>query len=294
MLHMHAGFLDLCPTAIHVSFISDAYRRVMASDPSATSDPVVYAPDDPALVEHFQDLGWVLTSDIDSTEVDAISAWVDEIAAWADADGEWLHHRELTDDGPKLCRTENFVPFHPGMRSLLTERLVSTASMLLGETAVLYKEKINYKLRGGAGFSPHQDAPAYPFIDRHVSCMVAIDDATTDNGCLEVVDAMHDDLLPTDDRGCIDRAVVEKMQWHPVELAAGQTLWFHSRTPHRSAANRSHRDRRALYPTYNAASSGDLRDDYYRTKLAALAASGRGDRVALSLIGDFEGRPVDG
>ena len=45
--------------------------------------------------------------------------WVDEVAAWPD-DGEWMHHREMTDAGPALCRTENFTPFHEGLHALLT------------------------------------------------------------------------------------------------------------------------------------------------------------------------------
>jgi ectoine hydroxylase-related dioxygenase (phytanoyl-CoA dioxygenase family) len=78
-----------------------------------------------------------------------------------------------------------------------------------------------------------------------------------------------------------------------VEVRAGETLWFHSRTPHRSGPNRSSIARRALYPTYNAASEGDRREDYYRQKHAELAAQQPGaDRVAVSLIGDFQGRPV--
>jgi ectoine hydroxylase-related dioxygenase (phytanoyl-CoA dioxygenase family) len=172
--------------------------------------------------------------------------------------------------------------------------MVEVASALLGEPAVLYKDKINYKLAGGAGYSPHQDAPAYPFIDQHVSCMVAVDDATLENGCLEVVDGQHLEVLPQDELGCIRADVVAAMQWHAVELRAGETLWFHSRTPHRSGANRSARDRRALYPTYNAASEGDLREAYYREKAERFAAGGgRTDGgVEVSLIGDFEGRPV--
>jgi hypothetical protein len=40
-------------------------------------------------------------------------------------------------------------------------------------------------------------------------------------------------------------------------------------------------------------SEGNLRDTYYRDKLAEFARSaGDGDRVQVSLIGDFEGRPV--
>jgi ectoine hydroxylase-related dioxygenase (phytanoyl-CoA dioxygenase family) len=87
--------------------------------------------------------------------------------------------------------------------------------------------------------------------------------------------------------------VVERLDWAAVEVSAGQTLWFHSRTPHRSGPNTSPVARRALYPTYNARSEGDLREDYYREKLAAFARrSAEGEHTGVSLIGDFQGRPV--
>jgi hypothetical protein len=246
------------------------------------------------LVEHFRTQGWVLTDTLDAEGVAELRSWVDDIATWPiDGDG-WLQHQEMTDSGPQLCRSENLIPFHEGMRTLLTAGSVpDTAGRLLGEPAVLYKEKINYKLPGGAGYSPHQDAPAYPFVASHVSAMLAIDDATADNGGLEVVPAMFAEVLPTDDTGCIRADVVADMVWQPVDVAAGQTLWFHSRTPHRSGPNRSSTPRRALYPTYNAASEGDLRTDYYREKLASFeGADAPEDRVRVSLIGDFQGRPV--
>lgn len=248
---------------------------------------------DPAAVAHFAEHGWLLTDTLDADGVAELRRWVDDIASWPD-DGEWLHHREMTDDGPKLCRSENIIPFHDGLRALLTTgSVLDTASALLGEPAVLYKEKINYKLPGGAGYAPHQDAPAYRFVETHVSCMVAIDDATLDNGCLEVVSGMHAEVLPMDDVGCVRADVVETLEWVPVEVDAGQTLFFHSRTPHRSGPNRSPLARRALYPTYNALAEGDLREDYYRQKLAEFAERGEdGERVQVSLIGDFQGRPV--
>jgi hypothetical protein len=78
----------------------------------------------------------------------------------------------------------------------------------------------------------------------------------------------------------------------PAPVSAGQTLWFHSRTPHRSGPNTSSQPRRALYPTYNAAREGDLRAAYYEAKLEAFASAPDGDRARVSLIGDFEGRAV--
>ena len=43
----------------------------------------------------------------------------------------------------------------------------------------------------------------------------------------------------------------------------GQILIFGSYLTHRSSANRSNLDRKALYATYNCAREGDLHDEYY-------------------------------
>ena len=245
-------------------------------------------------VAHFVEHGWVLTRDLDVRGVADLVRWVDEVSSWPDDAGEWLHYRELTDDGPKLCRTENFVPFHDGLRALLTTgSMLATASALLGEPAVLYKEKINYKLAGGAGYAPHQDAPAYRFVETHVSCMVAVDDSLIDNGCLEVASGMHHELLATDDAGCIAADIVDTLTWMPVEVRAGQTLWFHSRTPHRSGPNTSSslggrcipRTTQRRRGDYGPSTTGRKRDE-------PASADGDTDRVPVSLIGDFQGRPV--
>lgn len=245
-------------------------------------------------LEHFNYRGWLLVDTLSAAETSEVQSWVTDIASWSDDDGEWLHYRELTEYGPKLCRTENFTPFHSGMHEFLRGgHMVEVASALLNSEAVLYKEKINYKLTGGAGYSPHQDAPAYRFIETHISCMVAVDDATEENGCLEVVSGLHHEILPMDNKGCIDPTLVATFHWMTVPLQAGQTLWFHSRTPHRSGPNNSQNDRRALYPTYNALSEGDLRSRYYEQKLKEFAESKENNEsVRVSLIGDFEGKPV--
>ena len=208
-------------------------------------------------------------------------------------EGEWEHHYEGTEHGRRLARTENFTGSSPLLSTLLRQGAIpDVAGELLGEPAILYKEKINYKCAGGAGFSPHQDKPAYPFVDQVLSVMVAVDDATVENGCLEVVSGQHHQLLAQDDRGCIEAGVIASFDWRPAELRAGETLFFHALTPHRSGANHSTRDRRALYPTYNGRSEGDLRDEYYAERRRALASAEGSERVQLSLIGDFEGRPA--
>lgn len=227
---------------------------------------------------------------LDPAALEAVREVVDEIGIAADGDRHLLQHYEVTDTGVQICRSEHLIEGHPSLRDLLTEgALPAMAGELLGEPAVLYKEKINYKLVGGAGFAPHQDAPAYPFIDVHTTCMLALDDATVNNGCLEVVAARHGEVLPVDNDGCIREHLVADMEWVHAPVSAGDLLWFHSRAPHRSGPNRSTTTRRAMFCTYNAASQGDLREKYYAEKLAVFSEAAEGARTRVSLIGDFQG-----
>jgi len=242
---------------------------------------------------HFDERGWLLLHSLVSIPFGQLQAEVGRIGAAGEA-APWLDHYEMTDAGRRLARSEDFTPHSDLLRRLLREgALVEVASQLLGEPALLYKEKVNYKLAGGAGFAPHQDKPAYPYVDRVLSVMVAIDDSTVENGCLEVVDGLHGEVLEQDERGCIAADVVDRLAWSPVEMAAGDCLFFHALTPHRSGPNASGHDRRALFPTYNGASEGDLRDAYYAAKREVFSSSDpESDRVRLSLIGDFQGRPA--
>ena len=218
----------------------------------------------------------------------AVRSWVDDIAARQPGERDLLQHYELTDRGPQIARSENLVP-HPGFRALIAEgALPAMGGVLQGEPVILYKEKINYKLVGGAGFAAHQDAPAYKFVESHLTCMLAIDDATMANGCLEVVAGMYDELLPDDGDGCIHPDVAAVLDWQPLEMAAGDLLWFHSRTPHRSARNGTDQTRRALFCTYNAAVEGDLRERYYADKVRYFVETGA-STARVSTVGGFDG-----
>jgi len=242
--------------------------------------------------------GWLhLTGLLDDGMVTSFDRWVDEVARWAaDAVGG-LHHHEQTEHGPALARSECFADEHAELgRFIRGPRLGHVLEQVLGEPAVLFKEKINYKHPGGAGFAPHQDATAYRFVDHHVSVMVPLDAATVASGCLWFAPGHHDGSLPTDDRGRITEAVASQLAWRPVEVAPGDVVMFDSYTPHYSDSNTTGRSRRALYLTYNAGSRGDFRDRYYADKQAEFDREGQtfGDqRVRMSISDDFLGRPVE-
>lgn len=227
---------------------------------------------------------------ITGKELDYLRDSIDNISRLYDGERGVMQHFERTVDGARICRSERLIEAHSGLADLINgEHLLGMAGELLGEPAVLYKEKVNYKLAGGAGFAPHQDAPAYPFIATHLTCMIAIDSASPSNGCLEMVAARHDEVLPMDDAGCIRPDLADAMVWTPISVEAGDLLWFHSYTPHRSSSNTSPHDRRAVFCTYNAQREGDLRQAYYDEKMAQFTGQHEGHHTRVSLIGDFRG-----
>ena len=131
---------------------------------SVVAGPVFEDGTSAAAVAHFHRAGWVHVRPADGDGLARdLRAWADEVPAWGDAPegpGGRLQYREMTDRGPALCRSENLVPHHTGLRALLCAgKLVATAGALLGEPAVLYKDKLNHKLPGGAGYAPTRTPP---------------------------------------------------------------------------------------------------------------------------------------
>ncbi len=246
----------------------------------------------------WDDLGWVvLPGALSDAVVTDLDAAVGELEAWADAGGPALHHFEMTDHGKALARTEKFADHHGFLDAFVRGGIIAeTLAELFGEPAVLFKEKINYKQPGGAGFAPHQDAAAYRFVDHHISVMVPLDPSTEQSGCLSFAPGHTLGRMPTDDRGRVEEGFAATLAWRPVEVDAGDLVFFDSYAPHHSGTNESARPRRAFYLTYNAASAGDLRATYYADKEAEFAREGEsfdGERVRISISDDFLGRPVE-
>ncbi len=204
-------------------------------------------------------------------QVRRIQHWTEEIASWPETPGKWMKWFESTEADPRmLCRLENFVPYHRGFAELLEGSMITDLiGELMGEPAILYKEKINFKLPGGAGYGAHQDAPAFSTFGHryHITMMVPIDASDPGNGCLEMVHGHHNrGLLRQTPAGEIHGEVEAALQWQPLESEPGDLIFFDSFVPHRSQANTSSRSRRAMYITYNRTSEGDYREAYFSRK----------------------------
>lgn len=208
----------------------------------------------------------------DPFEIEAYARAVAELAARPPEAGRQMVYYEdsLTVPGTKvLSRIEKFIEYEPVLAGLVFDpRIVGTAAALLGDVPVLFKEKINFKMPGGGGFAPHQDIQ--PGWDRYapyfLSVLVAVDPNTPENGCLELAAGHHR-------RGLFGRlwAPLEGDELKGVEfveypMQPGDVAFFDCFTPHQSKPNLTDRPRRNIYLTFNRASAGDYREQYFADK----------------------------
>jgi hypothetical protein len=258
--------------------------------------------------------GW-----LSAAELDALRAYAGEIPAFPRT--EAFHTYERTEGGGVVpSRTEHFAHLcdtHGCGAFLRDGRLKDICARLReGRPFSLYKEKLNYKLKGGGGgYLPHVDF--YHNIDpvelkrlglmedKDICvCMIAIDDMDMDNGCPEVAPGWHTrgamffrgatDLLTQDDKFQLEETPLvdpNSAPWTPVRLRAGDVLIYGNLLPHKSGPNLSARNRRALFAVYSDARFGELRVPYY-----ALEAVGRrakeSSKESGRANGFFTGQPV--
>jgi hypothetical protein len=225
-------------------------------------------------------------------DVDALAGWADAIEKWPVGSHIWGQYAEQIGDRVVVCRTENVSACHPGVASLVAGRLREIATDALSEPVSAFKDKINYKQPGGAGFRPHQDRRAYPGVERVLSILVAVDECTTESGCLWLA-AGVDEILPTDDRGVVRDDVVASLSWEPAELAPGDAVLLTGLAPHYSEANHGCRRRRVLVASYAPTSEGYGRDHYYAARADTMRrASEQDGRFRISTLADFDGVEV--
>jgi len=151
-------------------------------------------------------------------------------------------------------------------------RIVDRMERLLGGEVYHYHTKMMLKEpRVGGAWEWHQDygywyhnGCLYPLL---ASCLIAVDRATRQNGCLQVLRASHQmgriDHGKAGDQAGADAervaAALERLELVYIEAEPGDALFFHSNLLHRSDANLSDDPRWSLICCYNAA-----RNDPYK------------------------------
>ena len=148
----------------------------------------------------------------------------------------------------------------------LDPRLLDPCTAVVGQDdIVLFTEKLNVKrAKEGGAIVLHQDFPYWenmtPIAYRVATAMVFLDDATLENGCLEVARGTHKvgkhpQRKNADGFGSLemDQEIFDMSRLEPLEVPAGTVAYFGAFLVHRSLPNRSNGDRRALLYSYQPA-----------------------------------------
>ncbi len=227
----------------------------------------------PADLEAWERDGFLVVRGLfDADEMARVAAWAEEVRALPEEPGRHMVYYEddLLNPGRRVVqRIENLYDHHDGFRALFDgEKLRGAVGELFGEPAVLFKDKINYKLPGGDGFKPHQDQQAgwSAYADLFITALVSIDQATVENGCLELCPGRHKEGLIGPEWEPLEPDGQNGLAFTPCPTEPGDVVFFDSYAPHGSGPNLTDEPRRILYITYNRASDGDHRARYYADK----------------------------
>ncbi|QEG01765.1 1-deoxypentalenic acid 11-beta-hydroxylase [Stieleria maiorica] len=155
-------------------------------------------------------------------------------------------------------------------------RMVDTAEQLLDDEPYHYHSKMIMKdARVGGAWAWHQDYGYWyangVLTPNLVSAFIAVDPATRENGCLQVIRGSHHcgrihHQLTGDQAGAdVERVgeILKRMELVYVEMDPGDVLFFHANLLHRSDQNKSDNPRWSMICCYNAKSNDPYKDSHH-------------------------------
>ncbi|MFD2285840.1 phytanoyl-CoA dioxygenase family protein [Pedobacter petrophilus] len=144
------------------------------------------------------------------------------------------------------------------------ERVVENAEILLGESIYVYSAKMILKnAKEGGAWEWHQDYGYWYnygcLLPDMLSCTIAVDKATRENGCLQVLrgsqkigrinhDRINEQTVVDEERL---QEAISKYELEYMEMEPGDALFFDGNILHRSDSNNSDHDRWSLIASYN-------------------------------------------
>ena len=218
----------------------------------------------PAQQSAFETDGYVIVRGLfDQEEIELIRSSIEQ-----DPDlQKSLYNRTDSQGKATMMATWN----HPGDSvyglAARSHRVVDTMEQMLGGEVYHYHSKLTAKEpRDGGAWEWHQDYGYWYhngcLLPQMASVMVALDKATKENGCLQVLRGSHlagrvdHGIIPGEQVGADPKRVEEMLRTMPleyVEMEPGDGLFFHANVMHRSDQNRSPNRRWTVLFCYNAA-----------------------------------------
>jgi ectoine hydroxylase-related dioxygenase (phytanoyl-CoA dioxygenase family) len=199
-----------------------------------------------------------------------VSALRHDATALESACGALVHENprvriDIIDGKARPKKIEPLIDVSPEFARLAHDpRIIEIMRSIFQEEPVLFEDKLNYKYpRGGGEFALHQDRWYWQSIPTRqiASILIYMDDATAENGCLEVYAQAHrNGLFEMHPKKGISETVFAGRNRSQALGAAGTAIVFDSMTPHLSKENHSEKFRRAIIFSYNPKADGCFYD----------------------------------
>ncbi|MBV7338044.1 phytanoyl-CoA dioxygenase family protein [Chloroflexi bacterium TSY] len=217
-----------------------------------------------AQIQSFWDDGFLVVDDVFPSEDVAL---LREAVASPEVMQDW---RQLDPENRTVHLLEITVK-HPLMMELArSERILKRITQLIGPDIQLQHSKLATKppAEGKGPFAWHQDFAFFPHTNSDlVAVMVMLDDATPENGCMQMVRGSYKlGLLDHDEAGLFHGRCQESHLWEDEARVAnitpkvGGISIHHALTLHGSPANLSGKPRRGVVFQYRADDAFQLAD----------------------------------
>jgi phytanoyl-CoA hydroxylase len=238
-------------------------------------------------IEEYRTRGFCVAPDLLVSESKGLLAGIEAISA-----GSTLAHHDSTRlemepnqaaEGTKVRRIYDPCTHYDLFRDLACgDKLVDCAAQLLGDDVLFFSSKVNIKPPEiGSVVEWHQDMAYGPLTNRSVvAVLIYLDDADSQNGCLQVIPGQQR-MLDHSLKGVFQGRVTEPLDPSKaiaIEGGRGTAIFFNGLVPHASSTNQSPRPRRTLILGYRAA-------DAFPIHLGAMTA--KADQFVRLVRGQF-------
>lgn len=237
----------------------------------------------PSHLREFDELGFLRLGPVASdAEIEALCARIDAIML-----GEFRYDAMMMQlepsahgrsdqsrgfKGPTVAyRKIQDLDLDPVFRSYMSKPLFQTITrLLIGDVVAVYRAMfMNKPAGGGSELRWHQDgtdwrnasSPWGLTMAPKVTIWTALDQATIENGCVEVIPRTHRGIVGAGAGTISDDAAAEVLTSHEsvfLELDRGEAVLLHNWTMHRSDVNRTDHPRRAFSVCYIDGASRQL------------------------------------
>ena len=170
-----------------------------------------------------------------------------------DAPQETIGHKGARLNYRKITGLENDVLFGKYLRDPLFRAI---ARYYVGDIVAIYRAMfMNKPAHGGTHLPWHQEVgPAWGLdTNQIVSIWTAFDDATVDNGCMQIVPGIHKEGIINENH-FPTASQIEQYQLEEravdLEMEAGEAVLLHNLLMHRSGINTTSQPRRAFSVAY--------------------------------------------